>query len=137
MTTEANKALVRRYQEILNENRLDELDQVLAADLRTPDILPGLPSGIEGAKAVHRMMLAGVPDFRTTIDDMIAEGGKVAARITMSGTHTGDVMGIPASGNKLNFPGMYFVTIFNGKIVEHRGVEDSTALLQQLGGLKT
>ncbi len=67
---------------------------------------------------------------------MIAEGDKVAARITMTGTHTGEMMGVPASGNKLNFPGMYFVTLSNGKIVAHQGVEDTALLLQQLGALK-
>ncbi len=66
MSTEQNKTVVRRYQGILNENRLDELDQVLAADVRTPDILPGFPSGVEGAKAVHRMMFPTSAPLLTT-----------------------------------------------------------------------
>ena len=136
MSNEENKHIVRRYQELYNSNDLDRLMEVLAEDLRTPNIMPGIPQGLEGAKAAHRIMLAGFPDYQTIIEDLIAEEDKVAARIKMMGTHTGESMGIPATGKWISFTGIYIVRIANGKIVEHWGEEDSVSLLGQLGVLK-
>jgi steroid delta-isomerase-like uncharacterized protein len=133
MSLEDNKAIVHRYQEAYNSNNLDVLDDLVADDVLMPKIIPGLPSGLAGAKAVHKTSLKGMPDFHTTIDDLIAEGDRVAARITMTGTHTGDFWGMPATGKTVKFTGMYIVRIKDGKIVEHWGEEDSVSLLQQLG----
>jgi predicted ester cyclase len=99
--------------------------------------MPGIPPGLEGAKIAHQIMLAGFPDYQTIIEDMLAEDDKVAARIKMTGTHTGEFMGIPPTGKRISFTGMYIVRIANGKIIEHWGEEDSVSLLQQLGVLKT
>ena len=136
MSIEENKNIVRRYQEIYNSNDLDRLTEVVSEDLLTPNIMPGIPAGLEGAKAAHRIMLVGFPDYQTVIEDMIAEGEKVAARIKMSGTNTGEFMGIPDTGKRVEFTGIYIARIANGKIVEHWGEEDSVSLLQQLGVLK-
>lgn len=133
MSIEENKNIVRRYQEIYNSNDLDALGEVLAEDLVSPKIMPGMPSGLEGAKQVHRTTLIGMPDWHTRIDDLVAEGDKVAARITMTGTHTGDFWGMPATGRRVEFTGIYLVRISNARIVEHWGEEDGVALLQQLG----
>jgi steroid delta-isomerase-like uncharacterized protein len=136
MSIEENKTIVRRYQEIYNSNDLDRLTEVVSDDVLTPNIMPGIPTGLEGAKAAHRLMLAGFPDYQTVIEDMLAEGEKVAARIRMTGTNTGEFMGIPATGKRVEFTGIYIARIANGKIVEHWGEEDSVSLLQQLGVLK-
>ncbi|MGZ6317590.1 MAG: ester cyclase [Anaerolineales bacterium] len=133
MSPESNKQLVRRYQEIYNSNDLDALSEVLADDLLTPRIMAGIPSGLEGAKAAHRIMLQGFPDFQTTIEDLIAEADQVAARITMRGTHTGQFLTISPTGKRVEFTGMYIVRVENGKIAEHWGEEDSMSLLAQLG----
>jgi len=133
MSLEENKQIVRRYQEIYNSNNLDALLEVVSEDLLTPKIMPGVPHGIEGAKAAHQIMLTGFPDYQTVIDDLFAEDDKVAARITMSGTHTGSFMGIPPTGKFISFTGMYIARIANGKIVEHWGEEDGVSLLSQLG----
>lgn len=135
MSIEENKIIVRRYQEIYNSNNLDTLDEVMSEDLLTPRIMSGIPTGIEGAKAAHRIMLAGFPDYQTIINDVFAEGDKVAARITMMGTHTGSFMGMPPSDKRVSFSGIYIARIANGKIVEHWGEEDGVSLLQQLGVL--
>lgn len=133
MSIEKNKNLVRRYQEIYNSNDLEALGEVLAEDLRMPKVMMGMPPGLEGAKKVHETTLLGMPDWHTSIDDLIAEDDKVAARITMTGTHTGDFWGIPATGKKVEFTGIYIVRIRDGKIVEHWGEEDGVSLMQQLG----
>ena len=133
MSIEQNKQLVRRYQEIYNINNLDELDEVIAFNVFMPKIMPNMPSGLEGAKQVHQTTLLGMPDFHTEIQDLFAEGDKVVARVLMTGTHTGNFYGIPATGKRVEFTGMFIARIENGKIVEHWGEEDSLSLLKQLG----
>jgi predicted ester cyclase len=135
VSIEENKKIVQRYQQIYNSNDLNSLREVVPEDLLTPKIMPGIPTGIEGAKAAHRITLTGFPDYQTIIEDLVAEGDKVAARITMRRTNTGSFMGIPATGKYVLFTGMYIARIVNGKIVEHWGEEDGVSLLQQLGVL--
>jgi steroid delta-isomerase-like uncharacterized protein len=133
MSLEQNKQIIRRYQECYNTNNLDGLDEIMAFDVLTPKIMLNMPSGLEGAKAVHQKTLVGMPDFRTEIQDLIAEGDKVVARVLMTGTHTGDFYGIPATGKRVEFTGVFIARIADGKIVEHWGEEDSYGLLLQLG----
>jgi steroid delta-isomerase-like uncharacterized protein len=134
MSLEANKALVRRYQEAYNTNTLDALDDILAPDIATPSMLPGFPSGVEGIKQVHRMTLAAWPDVQGTIEDMIAEGDKVVVRLTLSGTAVNPGFGLPGTGNRFRVSAMYIVRIANGRIIEHIGLEDVMALMQQIRG---
>ena len=73
------------------------------------------------------------PDFHTAIEDLIAEGDRVAARILMTGTPQKELFGIRPTGRSFRMTGMYIARIANGKIVEHRGIEDAVGMLQQLG----
>ena len=133
MSIEENKQIVRRYQEIYNSNDVDALSEVVSEDLLTPKIMAGIPTGIQGAKAAHRIMLAGFPDYQTRIDDLIAEGDKVVARVRITGTHTGDFYGIPPTGKHIDLSGIYIVRIADGKLVEHWGEENGSEVLRQLG----
>ena len=74
-----------------------------------------------------------MPDYHTTIEDLIAEGNKVVARVTLTGTHTGDFYGIPPTGKRINLSAIYIVRIQDGKIVEHWGEENGVTVLRQLG----
>jgi len=130
-----NKSIVRRYQDIYNSNNLDDLLEVVSEDLLTPRIMPGVGTGLAGARQIHAMTLAGMPDWHTGILDLIAEEDKVVARIKMTGIHTGGFFGIPATGRRVEFTGIYIVRIAKGKIVEHWGEEDSVGLLTQLGAM--
>ena len=135
MSLEENKAIVRRYREIYNTNQLDQLGGVLAADFTPHTLLPDVPRTLAGIKMVHQGTLAAFPDLRTTTEDLIAEGDKVAERWTQNMTHTGMAMfGAPAgSGKKIKTTGISVYRIANGKIVEHWGVEDAIGIMQQLG----
>ncbi len=136
MSTDANKDLVCRYQEAHNTNNLAALDAIVAADLITHSLMPGVPPGLEGGKLVHGVAVAAFPDFRADIEDLIAEGDKVVARMIFRGTHTGgEFMGIPPSGRSFAFTATAIFRIANGKIVEHWGEEDSVGWLQQLGAM--
>src|SRR5688500_9790157 len=133
MSTEDNKNIVRRYQEAYNRADYKALAEVVAADVGTPNIVSGMPPGLEGAITVHKKTLIGMPDYLTTIEDLIAEGDKVVARVTMTGTHTGDFWGVPPTGRKVNLTAIYIVRIAGGKIVEHWGEEDGMKVFRQLG----
>jgi len=136
MSIEANKELVRRYQEAHNANNLDALNTIVAEDLIAHNLMPGLPAGLEGGKLVHQMAVGAFPDFHADIEDLIAEGDKVVARMTFRGTHTGAAfMGIPPSGRAFAFSAMGIFRISGGKIVEHWGEEDALGWLQQLRAL--
>ena len=133
MSIEENKEIVRRYQEAYNQQDYDALDEIVAQDVLTPNMISTMPRGLEGAKLVHQKTLLGMPDYRTTIEDLIAEGNRVVARVTITGTHTGDFYGIPATGKRINVSAIYIVRIANGKIVEHWGEENGVTVLRQLG----
>jgi len=136
MSIESNKALVRRYQEAHNTNDLDMLNTIVAADLVSHSLMPGLPAGLEGGKLVHQVAVAAFPDYHATIEDLIAEGDKVVARMIFCGTHTGsEFMGIPPSGRPFTFSAISIFRIANGLIVEHWGEEDGLGWLQQLGAM--
>lgn len=133
MSTETNKAIVRRYQEAHNTNTLDALNAVVAADIKTPNMLPGFPAGLEGVKQLHHLTVDAWPNLQTTIEDLIAEDDYVVARVTCSATPKKDAFGVPANGKSFRIAGQYLVRIENGKIVEHFGVEDAIGIMQQMG----
>ena len=133
MSTEENKNLVRRYQEAYNTGKLDELDGILAPNLVSHNHLPGVPTGLAGAKMVHQGLLTSFPDSKTTIEDLVAEGDRVMVRGTTTGTHKGPFGGAPPTGKSFKVTTMSVFRIANGKIVEHWGVVDGTGVMQQLG----
>ena len=135
MSTEENKALLRRYQEAYNTNNLDALDQLVAADLITHSLMPGLPAGREGGKQIHRMTMAAIPDLYTAIEDLLAEGDKVVMRFTATGTFKNEFIGLPPTGKPIKFTGISIFRVAGGKIVEHWGQEDELGLMRQLGAI--
>jgi predicted ester cyclase len=136
MTTEENKAIVRRYREIHNTNNLDALGEVLAPTFTAHDMLPHLPQTLEGAKMNHQGTLAIFPDLRIRTDDLFAEGDMVVERWTQTCHHTGGpffIGNLPASGKKVEITGINAYRIANGKIVETWANMDFLGVLQQLG----
>jgi steroid delta-isomerase-like uncharacterized protein len=131
---EANKALVRRWAEGMTAGGLDVLNEIIAPDFvhRNPAD-PNMAPGPAGLKAMESMWLAAFPDFRTRVEDQIAEGDKVATRWTGQGTHTGEIFGIAPTGKQVTLSGVFIDRIANGKIVEHWDEADIQGLLQQLG----
>jgi predicted ester cyclase len=81
------------------------------------------------------MMYSGFPDLRFTMEEMIAEGDKVAERLTVRGTHEGEFMGVPPTGKQVEFPGMGVLRIREGKIVEFRAMPDMLGVLHQIGAV--
>ncbi len=135
MSTEQNKTLARRLiEEGLGQGNISLFDEFLTPDfVEHEELPPGTPPGREGAKQLITMFHSAFPDFKVTIDDLIAEGEKVVIRQTWSGTHKGEFMGIVPSGKNVSFGVIDTFRIAGGKVVEHWGQTDNFALMQQLG----
>ena len=132
--SEQNKALFRRFvDEIVNGKNTDVIDDLMAPDMVDHNLMPGVAPGLEGMKDLMKMFVGAFPDIHATIDLLIAEGDLVAGRMTTTGTHKADFMGIPATGKQVKFTEMHIVRIANGKAVEHWGNSDDMAMMQQLG----
>jgi steroid delta-isomerase-like uncharacterized protein len=132
--SDANKELLRRfYDEVINGRNLDLIDELLADDFVEHEEFPGIPPTREGVKQTFAMFYAAFPDIHFRVDDLVAEGDLVAARVTVTGTHQGEFMGIPATGRSVEIDVMDFVSYRDGKGTAHWGVSDMVSLLQQLG----
>jgi predicted ester cyclase len=117
--TEDNKALIRRAIDAGNDDGLASIDRFFAADWIGWDSRDGSKSSREDMKKEMEVILSGFPDARTDIDDILADGDKVATRLTVTGTHTKDskTYGSP-TGRQITFTMMAVDRIANGKIVE-------------------
>jgi steroid delta-isomerase-like uncharacterized protein len=133
MSAEESKAIARRGYEAINQNTLDALDEIVASDMTDHDPAPGQGPGLEGVKQWFSEMHTAFPDFQMNVEDMIAEGDKVVARVSMSGTHEGEFMGIEPTGNRVTITGIDILRITDGKIVERWGNFDNLGMMQQLG----
>jgi predicted ester cyclase len=135
MSAEQNKALFRRViDEVFVGGNTSLIDELVAPDfVEHEELPPGIPAGREGVKQLSSAFLSAFPDFKATIDDLIAEGDKVVARATWSGTHQGEFMGIPPTGKRVSFQVIDIVRFAGGKFVEHWGQMDNMAMMQQLG----
>ena len=129
-----NKTLSRRfYEEVFNKGNLDAIDELCTPDFVVHTPFPGMDPSREGMKQMFGMFQQAFPDMRLTVDEMVAEGDTVVARLTMTGTHTGDMMGIPPTGRQFKTRGMDLVHIVNGKATEVWHFEEEMAFWQQLG----
>ena len=132
MSIEENKALVRRAYELANRRELDAFFELLA-----PEYVEHLPTGdksLEQVKQYAGTVFEAFPDIHFTIEDMVAEGDKVAVRVTWRGTHKGVFMDIAPTGNKIDITNANIIKIAAGKWVEFWNVTD-VRLIQQLGDI--
>ena len=135
MSAEEHKAIARRAYEIFSSGSLEAIEEVIAPDLVDHNAQPGRTGGIEGTRQVLGMLRAAFPDLRFTPDDLIAEGDRVVARVTLTGTHQGEFQGLPPTGKQVTISGIEIVRIANGKAVERWGQFDNLGMLQQLGAI--
>jgi steroid delta-isomerase-like uncharacterized protein len=133
MSAEENKVVVRRYyDDVLGAGQLPLLAEMAVLDYLEHDPLPGQVDGRDGLKQrVEMLRSAFQPQF--TLEDMIAEGDRVAVRWTNRGVHVGEFMGIPPTGKAFAIAGIDIHRLENGKLAEHWHVVDSLSQLQQLG----
>jgi steroid delta-isomerase-like uncharacterized protein len=137
-TPDQNKATVRQfYEEVFNTGNVENLDKYIAADAIDHQVAPGKTDPQPCQEAVKEYLSAfhkAFPDLKVTVQDIIAEGDKVVARCTMTGTQKGEFMGMPATGKTFSIQVIDIIRFKDGKCVEHWGLSDDAGMMQQLGG---
>ena len=114
-----NKALVRWwYEEVWGKGNLAAVDEFMAPDYVEHPSVPGLPPGPEGLKQTLAAYRTASPDLQNSLDDIFVEGDRVALRWSASGTHLGDWLGTPPTGNHFTMSGISILRIAEGKAVE-------------------
>ena len=134
VSAEDNKALVRRFvDEVQSGGNIDLIDESCSPGFVNHSAPPGIPADREGIKLLTAMFRGAFPDSHFTIEDMVAEGDKVATRKTFRGTHGGDFMGMPPTGRVVSMGLIDIVRVSDGRVVEHWAMGDSLGMMQQLG----
>jgi steroid delta-isomerase-like uncharacterized protein len=135
MTLDGNKALVRRFiDEIFVQGRHASVDELLADDF-VGHTWPSTGHPKDDLKAAIERTSRGLADPQFTVEDVIAEGDRVAVRLTSSATHVGELMGMPPSGKRYSIGEIHIFRLRDGKVAEHWHQLDQMAMMRQLGAL--
>jgi steroid delta-isomerase-like uncharacterized protein len=134
MSDSDSKAVVRRYYDaVLNQRRVEVLDEIATEDYLEHDPFPGQGNGRADLKARVGMLFGAFNPLHFTIEDLIAEGDKVVVRWTNAGTQSGGFMGMPATGKEFGIAGIDIHVVRDGRLAEQWHVVDMLAQMQQLG----
>ena len=134
MAQNENVAAIESAVAQMNAGNVDGYLELYADNLT----VHGYPPGVEGKAGVsefYRSFRSGFSDFELTVEDVLTDGDKVAGRYTIRGTHGGELMGVPASGNKVELDGQSFFRFENGRVVERWQAMDAVPLLIQIGAM--
>jgi steroid delta-isomerase-like uncharacterized protein len=136
-TTDENKAVVQRwFSEVVSNGDMSSLDEICAVCHPQFAMVEGVvepaPQGISGLKDLIRGLRAAFPDLVATVDEQVAEGDKVVSRVTMTGTHQGEFMGMPATGKSFSVPGVSIWEVRGGQLISEWVSWDSMGMLRQL-----
>jgi steroid delta-isomerase-like uncharacterized protein len=133
-----NATTMRSTYERISAGDIAGFGDLLAADFIEHDEVPGLPPTKDGVLDYFRVLLAAFPDMRMDVQDLIAGEDKTVARVTVTGTHKAEFMGVPATGTRVE---MRLIDIMrfddDGLVSDHWGVADLLSLMQQLGAAPT
>jgi steroid delta-isomerase-like uncharacterized protein len=136
MSTEANKAVVHRYLEVYNQANTDAVDELFIGDMLCH--VSGMSEPLTGLEANKEMLagfLAGFSEIQFTAEDMLAEGDRVAARLSWRLKHTGPYAGISPTGHVVQGNSIEIYRFENGRIAEVWTALDNMSFMQQLGAL--
>jgi predicted SnoaL-like aldol condensation-catalyzing enzyme len=136
MTAERNKQVIRElYEEVFCGHDLGAVDRFIHDDYIQHN--PHAAQGKAGFVEFHKVFFQAIPDARTTINMMVAEGDLVFVYSTYTGTHTGDgLLGFPHTGNKVKYDVVDMFRLRDGKLCEHWDVADTKAIFTQIGNIK-
>jgi|SRR3990172_9366118 len=133
MSTDENKAIVRRNYETADKNDLTTFSEQLAPDVAVH--LPGMPAPLNREAVIQMMnvMFSGLTQRQHVFEDQIAEGDKVVTRLTLHAVHTGEFQGMPATGKQIAVQQMAIHCIRDSKIAEVWISSDDIGMIKQLG----
>ncbi len=123
----------RIFEDVWNRKNLNAIDDLISTDYVHHDASSLVASGVDGYKQFVKSYLNAFPDARFTIDDAFTDGQNEITRWTVSGTHEGELAGIPRTGRRFSVTGISIARIVNGKITESWNNWDALGLMQQLG----
>lgn len=133
MSIEENKAIVRQFfKEGPSKGNLAAADDLLSPNFALHTPLPSAP-GIQGIKDIIAACRAAFEHLNVTVEDMVAEGDRVAARFTANGIHKGSFMNLPPTGKPITMTGIEIFRIEDGRIAELWGEANLVGLMVQLG----
>lgn len=137
MSIQENKAIVQRfYDEVINRGSQVALTEIVSPEYREHGAPPDQPPGLEGFLLFLQMVSTAFPDIQVTVEDLLAEGDKVAARLTVRGTHLGILMDtIQPTGRQATWTGIDILQIENGKIIGRWSERNLLSLVRQLGAI--
>ena len=136
MSRDVVNEMRRFWEEAFNGRDLSLLDELIAADYVNHAALPGTPPGPAGQAAVLQRLWAALPDARFEITHLAADGDVVICIGTMSGTHAGELLGVPASGRRVEWRMCHLMRFdTDGRAVEHSAIRDDLGLMRQMGAL--
>lgn len=133
MSTEANKDLVRAYFVAFRDRDEAWWDRFIATDFVRHD--PGLDFDVRGPAGIRKLatvLHGGLSNIEMPIDEVIAEGDRVLARLRFRGRHTGEFQGIPATGKGVDIVVMDYFRIADGRLAEHWALMDNLTMLKQI-----
>jgi predicted ester cyclase len=134
---DTNKTVALRLIEVFNSRRLDLLDDVLHPEFRgrgMSAVAPDEPEVGPGARRkLYEMFYEAIPDARGEVVDVVAEGDKVVLIDRFGGTHRGQFLGRPGTGDHIEWLAMHVYTVRDGKVLEDAYMRDELAIMQQLG----
>jgi steroid delta-isomerase-like uncharacterized protein len=135
--SEENKQLLRRwFDEVWNKGRAETIEELFDENGIAHGLSDDPSSPIKGPKdfkPFHTLFRDAFPNMMIVIEDMVAEGDKVAARCSVRGKHEGEFLGRDATQAPVEFTGITIVRIDNGKIVEAWNNFDFMTLHKQVG----
>lgn len=128
--SENNKLVVRRLMDAFASNDHAGMDALMSPDYIQHN---PTPNGREPVKRMADTLTTAFPDMAIEIDDLIADGDTVVARMSMVGTHTGSLVGIPPTGRRVAMTSIDIWRVLNGTCVEHWDEVDRVGLIRQIG----
>jgi steroid delta-isomerase-like uncharacterized protein len=124
------------YDEMLSKGNMDAIDELVTDDVVDHEQgLPGQPEGKEGVRFFVNTMRDAFSDLRATMGPTVESGDMASAQVTITGRHTGEFMGVPATDKSFEIKSIDIVRFEDGKCAEHWGVTDNMALMQQIGAV--
>jgi steroid delta-isomerase-like uncharacterized protein len=131
-TPEENKEVYRRIIDAVSRGDVDALDALVAANLVDHNPVPDQAPGREGFKQWVAAARTAFPDMQGTVEDVVAEGDRVAARMTWRGTHRGEFLGVEGTGRSVTFEAFHLVRFSDGLAAEWWGTADLLGALDQI-----
>ena len=130
--SQAEELVRRLHRALLDSRDVTTVDDFFAEDFVSHNQPPELEAGAAGVKQFFTIFRDAFSDAQVSIDELVADGDRVAVATTLTGTHDGELLGIAPTGRQISVTGIDLVRVGDGRIVEHRGLTDTVGLMRQL-----